>query len=591
MAVNSANFKNSTQDNQVTQYLPFLDWLLHYRRENLSGDLIAGVIVAVMLVPQGMAYAQLAGLPPQVGLYTSIFPLAIYGLLGTSKALSVGPTALVSLVVASGISALNPVNATEYMQYALVIALQVAIIQMLMGAFRVGFLVNFLSHPVLSGFTSAAAIIISVSQFKHVLGFDVPRGEVLENLFYIGEHLKETKPVTLAIGLVAISILLFFKFPLKALLKRANIAERFAVPLTKLGPLAIVILGIVVIQMLNLDAQAGVAIVGGVPQGLPPITLPPMDLTVWRTVFPTALAISLVGYMESISVAKALASKERQKIDPDQELIALGAANIGSAFTGGYPVTGGLSRTVVNYTAGAKTGLASIITAGLMALTVVFLTPLFYSLPQAVLAAIILVAIATLFDAKAMRHAWRYSRTEGLALFITFFSVLIIGIENGILVGAASSIALYMFRTSRPHTAIVGRIDETEHFRNIERHDVETLPNALFFRVDESLYFPNAAYLEQQMLDAVVDNPEVDSVVLVCSAVNYIDLSALEVLETLRIELNAGGVQLYFAELKGPVMDRLKSDGFFESRVCTGKVFLSAQEAFEYLDVRTSAGV
>ncbi len=581
MAVNAAKIKNTTQDNAVTQYLPFMDWLLHYRREDLTGDLIAGVIVAVMLVPQSMAYALLAGLPPQVGLYASIAPLMIYGLLGTSRVLAVGPVAMVSLLVASGIGALNPADATEYMQYALVIALQVAIIQVLMGALRVGFLVNFLSHPVLSGFTSAAAIIIGFSQLKHVLGYSVPRGEFVETFVYTVEHLGQIKGITLAVGLIAIGILLFFKVPLGTLLKRANIAERVAVPLTKLGPLAIVILGVLTVRGLGLGET--VAIVGEVPQGLPPLTLPPMDLSVWRAVFPTALTISLVGYMESISVAKALASKERQKIDPDQELIALGAANIGSAFTGGYPVTGGLSRTVVNYTAGAKTGLASIVTALLIALTVVFLTPLFYSLPQAVLGAIILVAVATLFDLKAMRHAWRYSKSEGTALFITFFAVLLIGIENGILVGAAASIGLYMFRTSRPHTAIVGRIDDSEHFRNVERHEVETLPNALFFRVDESLYFPNAAYLEQQVLEAVADNPQVDSLVLVCSAVNYIDLSALEVLETLRIELNTGGVQLYFAELKGPVMDRLKRDGFFESRVCTGKVFLSAQEAFEYL--------
>jgi sulfate permease, SulP family len=581
MAVNSAKIKSTTPDNAVNQYLPFTRWLLHYRRENLSGDLIAGLIVAVMLVPQSMAYALLAGLPPQVGLYASIAPLMIYGLLGTSRALAVGPVAMVSLLVASGIGALNPADASEYMRYALVIAMQVALLQLVMGVLRAGFLVNFLSHPVLSGFTSAAALIIGLSQLKHVLGFSVPRGEFVETFHYTIAHITQTHPLTLGVGLAGIAVLLFFKYPLSVLLRRANIAERVAVPLTKLGPLVIVILGVLVVRAFGWGES--VAIVGTVPGGLPPITLPPLDMGMWRAVFPTALTIALVGYMESMSVAKALASRERQKINPDQELIALGAANVGAAFTGGYAVTGGLSRTMVNYTAGAKTGLASIITALLVALTVLFLTPLFYSLPQAALGAIILVAVAGLFDFGGMRHAWRYSKSESAALFITFFAVLLIGIENGILVGAAASIGLYMFRTSRPHIAIIGRIDDTEHFRNVERHEVETLPNALFVRVDESLYFPNASYLEQHVLDAVVDTPEVDSVVLVCSAVNYIDLSALEVLETLRIELNEGGVQLYFAELKGPVMDRLQRDGFFESRVCTGKVFLSAQEAFEYL--------
>jgi sulfate permease, SulP family len=585
MAVNSAELTHTKRQPSLTQYLPFTDWLLHYQPKNLTSDLIAGVIVAVMLVPQSMAYALLAGLPPEVGLYASIAPLIIYGLLGTSRTLAVGPVAMVSLLVAAGVGALEPASAAEYMQYALVIALQVAIIQTVMGLLRVGFVVNFLSHPVLAGFTSAAAIIIGFSQLKHVLGFDVPRGHFYEQLWHTVQHIGQTQVTTLLVGLVAIGILLFFKYPLKGLLARLNLPERVTVPITKLGPLAIVILGVLVVSITRLDAAVGLAIVGTVPSGLPPLTLPTFDMTVWRAVFPTALTISLVGYMESFSVAKALASKDRQKVDPDQELVALGLANVGAAFTGGYPVTGGLSRTVVNYTAGARTGLASIVTALLVALTVVFLTPLFFYLPNAVLAAIILVAVAALFDLQSIRHAWRFSKTEAATLFITFAAVLLIGIENGILVGAVVAIALHLFKTSRPHMAVLGRIPNTEHFRNVERHNVETLPNAVFLRVDESLYFPNAAYLEQQVLNAVADNPDINHFVLVCSAVNDIDLSALEVLETLKAELQSSGVTLHCAEVKGPVMDKLAGDNFMPENE-PGRIFLSTNQAFEYLQAQ-----
>jgi sulfate permease, SulP family len=587
MAVKSTNPPTQLEQKppgfQLSRYLPFMDWLFNYKRGDLTGDLIAGVIVAVMLVPQSMAYALLAGLPPQVGLYASIAPLVIYGLLGTSRVLAVGPVAMVSLLVASGIAQQNPADVQAYMQMALVLSLQIAIIQMLMGVLRVGFMVNFLSHPVLSGFTSAAAIIIGFSQVKHVLGYSVPRSEHFhEQVWYTLEHLGQTRFVPLVVGLVAIAILLVFKYQVGDWLKALKLPESVALPITKLGPLVIVVLGTLVVSFLRLDQSAELSIVGAVPQGLPRLTIPLMDFGLWRALLPTALAISLVGYMESISVAKALASKRREKVDADQELIALGASNLGAAFTGGYPVTGGLSRTVVNYAAGANTGLASIITAALIALTVLFLTPLFYYLPNAVLAAIIIVAVANLFDLNAFKHAWKFSKADGASLAVTFIAVLLIGIENGILFGAVAAIGLHLFRTSRPHTAIIGRINNTEHFRNVERHDVETHPDLLLVRVDESLYFPNAAYLENQILCAVADNPEIEHLVLVCSAVNTIDASALEVLEALRRELKDAGVIFYLAEVKGPVMDKLQKIGFIDE-IGKDNVFLSANEAFERL--------
>jgi SulP family sulfate permease len=323
-----------------------------------------------------------------------------------------------------------------------------------------------------------------------------------------------------------------------------------------------VVLGTLAVILFGLNKTAGVKVVGEVPAGLPPLTMPILDLSVWQALLPTALAISFVGFMESISVAKSLASKKRQKVESNQELIALGIANVGATFTGGFPVTGGFSRSVVNYEAGANTGLASIITAVLMALAVIFLTPLFYFIPQAVLAAIIIVAVVGLIDIKTFRHVWAYNKADGLSMIITFFAVLAIGIEMGILVGVAATILLFVWRTSRPHIATVGRIGNTQIYRNVLRHDVETCPNVIALRVDENLYFANIKYLADTIMEKVADNSAVDHLVLIATAVNFIDASALETLETLQTELRDSGVDLHIAGIKGPVMDRLKQIGF-----------------------------
>ena len=556
-----------------SRYLPFLHWATNYRREDLTGDIMAGVIVAIMLVPQGMAYALLAGLPPQVGLYASIVPLLIYGLLGTSRALAVGPTALVSLLVASGISGLTTQGSGEYITLTLTLALMIGLIQLAMGVLRLGFLVNFLSHPVLSGFTSAAALVIAASQLKHVMGISMPRSEnVFETLAYALEHVSETNLAALTLALGSIIVLWLFKSRVGRWLKAREVPPHLITPITKGGPLVVVAVGTLLVSAFSLN----ISIVGTVPAGLPPLTIPSLDKL--SALLPVALTISLLGFTESVSVAKALASKRRDALDANQELIALGAANIGAAFTGAYPVTGGFSRSVVNFSAGANTGLASILTAGLIALTVTFLMPLFYSLPQAVLAAIILVAVTNLFDLKTLRHTWRYSKVDALSLLVTFAAVLVLGIENGILVGIISALVLYLWRTSRPHIAIVGRVGETEHFRNVLRHEVQTCPQVLTVRVDESLYFANAQFLETYLLNAVAERPQVKHLVLVCSAVNFIDSSALESLERLMDELRSAGVTLHLSEVKGPVMDRLRAIGFID-HLGAQHVYLSTHQA------------
>ncbi|MCL4295295.1 MAG: solute carrier family 26 protein [Anaerolineae bacterium] len=583
-AVSSAPIQRRAEKSPLSRFLPFLDWLVHYQRANLVGDLMAGIIVAIMLVPQGMAYALLAGLPPQVGLYASIAPLIIYGLLGTSRTLAVGPVAIVSLLVVSGVSPLAEPGSATYIQLVLTLALLVGLIQVVMGLVRLGFLVNFLSHPVLSGFTSAAAIVIGFSQFKHLLGVSIPQTEQLyELLFHLAQRLGGSNPVTVSIGLGSVGVLLYFKYGLGKQLKRWAVSERLIVPLTRSAPLVVVLLGTGLVWALSLHEQANVKIVAEVPAGLPGLTLPLLDPQVWQLLLPTALAISFVGYMESISVAKSLASKRRQKIDADQELIALGAANLGATLTGGYPVTGGFSRSVVNFAAGANTGLASLITAALIALTVIFLTPLFYFLPQAVLAAIIIVAVVGLIDLATLRHVWHYNKADAASLIVTFLTVLALGVEVGIGVGVAVTILLFLWRTSRPHVAVVGRLGQSETYRNILRHPVKTCPHVVAMRVDESLYFANTKFLEDCVLGIIAERPEVKHLVLSGIAINFIDASALETLAALVEELRSAGVEFHLAEIKGPVMDRLKAIGFVD-KIGPDHIHLSTHEAMQVLN-------
>lgn len=568
---------------RLGRYLPAVGWIGAYRRGDAVGDLMAGLIVTIMLVPQAMAYAMLAGLPPQVGLYASVTPMLVYAALGSSRYLSVGPVAMDSLLVAAALGALAPQGAAEYVALALLLALMVGLIELGLGLARLGFLINFLSQPVISGFTSAAALVIALSQLKHLLGVSVPStGKPYEVLAANLGAAAATNPVTLGIGAASIAALLFFGGRLGALLARRGVPEVVAEPIARAGPLVAVVASTVAVWALGLDAGAGVKIVGEIPAGLPPITAPPLGWPQVSALAPSAAAIALIAIMEAISTATALAGRRREKIDPNQELVALGAANVGAAFTGGYPVTGGLSRSVVNFAAGANTNLASVITAGLITLTVMFLMPLFYYLPQATLAAVIVVAVAKLVDFGAFRRVWSYSKADGVSLIATFAGVLLFDIAAGIGIGAVVSIGLHLWRTSRPHMAVVGRVGESEHFRNVRRHEVKTCPHVLAIRVDEALYFANAKYLETSLLGALADRPEIKHLVLICSGVNWIDASALETLEGLLETFRESGIEVRLAEIKGPVMDRLERSGFVE-RLGRERVYLSTHEALRAL--------
>jgi SulP family sulfate permease len=568
----------------LSRWLPILSWAGRYQRSDLLSDLLAGLVVAIMLVPQGMAYALLAGLPPQVGLYASIVPLILYGLLGTSRSLAVGPVALTSLLVAASISPLADQGSPYYLVLALTLALMVGLIQLMMGLARLGSLVNFISHPVLSGFTSAAALIIGFSQLKTIMGLPMPNQDHLhEILTYAAAHLAETNWVTASIGLGGIAVLLYFKTGLASQLARWGVPAAWRVPIAKSGPLVVVLAGILLVSWLNLDTRAGVQVVGVIQSGLPGFSLPAFDLPALRSLLPAALTISLVAFLESISVAKSLAAKNlarnrREKVDANQELVALGVANLGAAFTGGYPVTGGFSRSSVNFAVGASTGLASIITAAFVALTLLLFTPFFTHLPKALLGSIIVVAVLNLIDIRTLKTVWRYNKADAFSLVVTFASVLIFSIETGILVGVIATLGLYLWRTSRPHMAEVGRVEESEHFRNVLRHPVQTCEHVLALRIDENLYFANTQVLETYLLNALADKPQVRHLVLICSAINFIDASALETLRIILTELNEAGIGFHLAEVKGPVMDRLQRIGFID-QIGVANVYLSTHQA------------
>lgn len=524
----------------ITQWLPAGHWLREYRRADLSGDLSAGLTVAVMLVPQGMAYAMLAGLPPVIGLYASTVPLLVYALFGSSRQLAVGPVAIVSLLTLSGVSALAEPGTTEYVALAALLALMTGVIQLGLGLLRAGFITNFLSHAVISGFTSAAAIVIGLSQLKQLLGVGlVTEHSVFGLLWEAARRIGEANPYTVAMGLGSIV----------ALHAGRRIAPRLPVPLLVVAATTFLT------YVLRLD-RYGVGIVGEVPGGLPGIALPAFGSGVLAALLPAALTISFVGFMESIAVAKSIAAREKYRIESNRELKGLGLANIAGALFSGYPVTGGFSRSAVNYRAGARTGLASIITALLVTVTLLAFTSLFHYLPKAVLAAIVIVAVTGLVDLREAAHLFHLKKVDGWTLVLTFLATLLIGIEQGILLGAAFSLIVFIWRSAYPHVAKLGWLERERVFRNIERYpEVEIVPNAVILRVDASLYFANMAFLENWLRATAVEQPDLRTIVLDFSGVNDMDAVAVETLETLVQDFQRQDIALHIAAMKGPVRD------------------------------------
>ena len=570
----------------AARYLPILDWGRRYDGAMLSSDLVAAVIVTIMLIPQSLAYAMLAGLPAEVGLYASVLPLIAYGIFGTSRTLAVGPVAVVSLMTASAIGEIAAQGTATYVAAAMLLALMSGVMLIAMGLFRLGFVANFLSHPVISGFITASGLLIAASQLKYVLGVPAGGSTLTEIVAGLAQTVGQTNAATLAVGAAVLAFLYFVRLRLKAMLTGAGMAPRAAEFITKAGPVLAVAGTILATSFFGLG-ERGVALVGAIPSGLPVPAVPPLDLELIRTLAVPALLISLIGFVESVSVAQTLAAKRRQRIIPDQELIGLGAANVASAISSGYPVTGGFARSVVNFDAGAQTPAAGMFTAIGIAGATLFLTPLLADLPRATLAATIIVAVLSLVDLGAIRRVWTYSKIDFSAMAATILGTLFLGVETGVVAGVALSLLLHLYRSSRPHMAIVGNVPGTEHFRNVERHAVTTCPEILSIRVDESLYFANSRYLEDRIAELTADRPELRHLILMCPAVNAIDASALESLEEINHRLGAAGITLHLSEVKGPVMDRLKRSHFLDE--LTGEVFLSQYQAVQTLSGRQAA--
>jgi SulP family sulfate permease len=536
-------------DNLFNRYLPILRWGSRYRQVDLLDDSIAAVVVAIMLIPQSLALAILAGLPAQMGLYASIFGLLMYSFFGTSSSLSIGPVAVVSLMTAAALGKLTLASDAEYIAAALTLTFLCGGILLALGLLRLGFMANFLSHPVISAFITASGILIGASQIQHLLGISTSGHNLVDLGLSLSNTINGANLITLSIGIFAILFILWFRIGLRQLLKKIGWGDRAANAFSRAGPIFAVVITSVIVFVYNLG-ERGVQTLGEVP-------------------------------VESVSVAQTLATRKRERIDLDQELVGLGAANIASSLAGGFPVTGGFSRSVVNFDAGASTPAAGLLTSILIALAAIFFTPVLYWLPKACLAAIIIVAISSLIDFSVLQKSWNYSRADFAAVSLTLALTLVIGVEIGIAAGVLASIVVHLYKTSKPHVAVVGKVPGTEHYRNVDHHQVITHENILSIRIDESLYFANTRYLEKLLTELVAEKPRLEHVILMCIAINKIDLSALEALEKANKALSELQIKLHLSEVKGPIMDKLRHTDFF--RDLSGNNYLSHNQAVEDL--------
>jgi SulP family sulfate permease len=565
---------------RLTAFFPIAGWLKTYTRQDFNSDLFAGIITAILLVPQGIAYAILAGLPPQLGLYASILPPMLYALLGTSRTLSVGPVSIAAIMIASTLNAPEISALGNCVQSALILSAESGLIMLLMAFLRMGGLVNFISHPVLTGFTSGASILIIGCQLPQLLGLKSPSCG-LDGACY-RDYLLGYNSTTLLLGMAAVTMLMAFGKPLTSLLKKAGFRLSLVTAISKCGPLLTVIFATVAVSYFGLTTQNKVAVVGLLPSGFPALSLDFMNIQKWRLLLPGAAFIALIAYVESVAIAKVTANFRGEKIVPNQELIALGVANLATAISGGMPVAGGFSRTMVNFSAGARTQMAMLIAAAILALAVIFFSPWFENIPKAALAAIILVAIIPLVRLGSIVHTWRYDRGDGIAEIVTLLGVLVLGIEEGISLGIILTVVSYLRKTSQPHIAVVGRIPETEHYRNIKRHNVETWQHLLLLRIDESITFANVNFIEEFIIAELRRQGNVKHIILIFTSVSDIDTTALEALENLNHVLQGSGMTLHLSEAKGPVLDKLKKTDFL-SQLKPGKVFFHTEDAVKEL--------
>ncbi len=558
-------------------FFPLIEVLGNYKRRDLSHDLFAGLVVSVITVPQAIAYAFLAGLPPQAGLYASVVPALLYAVLGSSPSLAVGPVAVIAIMVAEAVRAHAPAFSDAYLGVTAVICLQSAITLWLLRLTNMGGVVNLLSHPVISGFINAAAILIILSQLTAFTGIPASDGSPFAQARHLVTDLSALNPVTLAVGFASVALLWLMQrfgyYLVLPFLRRVGRNHQ----ITRFGPMLVAIFAIGAVIAFGLDQRYAVATVGPIDGGLPTLSLPPFDLAQWIDLMPASAMIALVAYVQSFSIGTQLAQRKRQRLNPNQELIALGAADFGAAFTGGMPVAGSMSRS----TGGGRTALTGVFCALFVLVTVLWLTPFAARLPLAALAAIIIMSVSDFIDFSPIYRYWKFYRHDSITHVVALFGVLLFGVERGLLIGILVAVALFVRRSSRPHIAIVGRVGETAHFRSELRHQVATHPHVMAVRIDENLYFANANLVETRLLRLVSRNAKIRHLLLVCSAINFIDTSGLAMLERLDRELTRRDVQLHLSEVKGPVMDQLNAADL--PRELSGRIFFTTDEAMREL--------
>lgn len=576
------------KNGKLETLLPFLKWAKSYNKNTFLDDVIAALVISIMLIPQSLAYAMLAGLPPQAGLYASLLPLVAYSLLGSSGPLSVGPFAITSIMTATALAALfanSHYSPEKIMIAASMLALCSGLFLLVFGIFRLGFLTNFISFPVVTGFISASAIIIASSQFSTILGIPLDSENFFHTLVGITQQFDQIHLFTLVFTLILITFLYWVPKLLRRFIYAISQNALLADSLSKATPVLAIILSSIIVYSFDLT-QYGIHIIGDIPNGLPSFVLPnwqslEFSQQDWKALLNSALLISIIGFISSLSAAQTFAAKQRQRINPNQEAIALGVANLSAGLSSAFPVSASLSRSAVSFNAGAKTPAASALTAISIFLCCLFLTPYLYYLPVITLAAMILLAVLTLFDLASMKRTFAYSRNDFAALSITFILTLSQGLEWGLITGILASIMLHLYHSSSPHIALLGQVPNTEHFRNIERHNVITHDDIISLRIDASLYFANARFLADKINHIVADHPKAKHLILTCSAINDIDVSAMESLIAVNQYLKEAEIDFHLSEVKGPVMDRLQRSEFIDK--LTGKIYLSHHQAWKDL--------
>ena len=562
------------------QWIPIVPAVKGYQSQDLGQDLAAGTVVGMVTVPQAVAYAYLAGLPPQAGLYACLLPMLIYAFLGSSKHMVVGPVAVAALLVASAIAEHAPNYSDAYLTISSVLCLQVGLILFALRIFNMGGLVNLLSHPVITGFVNAAALLIIISQLPAITGITIDQSSSpLIQLMDLAHRLHQTNTLTLYIGLAALVFLLLSKPLIGTLIQLTGVSKGKDHPLTKTGPLWAALGGIALVSTFGLADHTNT--VGVVPGGLPTLAWPEIDLALWLALLPSAAVISVITYIESYSIGATLATKERYQIRPNQELIALGAANLGAAFSGAYPVAGSFSRSGVNYAAGARTPISSFVCALIIVITLLFFTDAFISLPNAALAAIVMVSVLNLVDLKNSRTNWTVHRQDCWAEWGTALGVLALGVEVGLLFGVMLSIAFFLRASSNPVITQIGRLGDSEQFRSAKRYPVTLHPAVLALRVDENIFFANASQIEDRIVGRALRRRGITDLLLACGSVNRIDSTGLAMLQRMSETLADLGIRFNLSEIKGPLMHELLATGFADN--ISGNIYLSNDKAMRAL--------